>query len=79
MQINLELLFNAGIPPIKTVGDPGSHGAGVLGIHGVGVSTPNAAVVAAATDGLAGERHMPKGRIFNIALLSKTFAQGDFE
>src|SRR5579885_3349877 len=45
----------------RTVGPPGTHGAGVLGMHGMGVSTPIAAAVAAATMGFAPEVHMPKG------------------
>jgi hypothetical protein len=36
----------------------------VTGIHGIGVNTPKAAVVAAATVGLANELHIAKGRIF---------------
>jgi hypothetical protein len=39
---------------------PGIHGAGVFGMQGIGVSTPMAAVVAAATVGLAGHEHIPK-------------------
>src|SRR5579885_377218 len=44
----------------RTVGPPGTHGAGVLGMHGMGVSTPIAAAVAAATMGFGTEVHMPK-------------------
>jgi hypothetical protein len=51
---------------IIAVGAPGTQGAGVFGMHGIGVSTPRAAAVAAATVGLAGELHMPKGMIFSI-------------
>jgi len=61
---------------IKTVGEPGTQGAGVTGTHGIGVNTPSAAAVAAATVGLDGDEHMPKGRIFNIGLLSMMFASG---
>jgi len=62
--------------PIKVVGDPGTHGAGVTGTHGMGVNTPSAAAVAAATVGFEGEVHMPNGRIFTIGLLSMMFASG---
>ncbi len=55
----LELL-SAGLPPTNTVGEPGVHGAGHAGIHGIGVRTPNAAAVAAATAGFAGLEHIPK-------------------
>ena len=38
----------------------GAQGATVAGTHALGVSTPNAAAVAAATAGLAGLEHIPK-------------------
>ena len=52
-QMAFELWFNAGVFPTRTVGDPGDHGAGITGMHGIGVKTPNAAAVAAATAGFA--------------------------
>jgi hypothetical protein len=52
MHISLELLFNAGILPSRTVGAPGSQGAMVMGIQGMGVRAPKAAAVAATTIGL---------------------------
>jgi len=55
----LELL-SAGLPPTSTVGEPGAHGAAHAGMHGIGVSTPSAAAVAAATAGFAGFEHIPK-------------------
>lgn len=58
------VLLRAGMLLINTVGDPGAHGAGVLGTQGTGVSTPRAADVAAATAGLARLVHMPKGMMF---------------
>ena len=76
MHINLELSFSAGILPIKTVGAPGAHGATVFGIQGIGVKTPNAAEVAAATVGLARELHIPKGNILTMGLLSIMVAAG---
>lgn len=63
MHMHFELLFKAGKLLIKTVGEPGTQGATVAGIQGMGVSTPRAAAVAAATMGLANEVHMPKGEI----------------
>jgi len=39
---------SAGEPPIKVLTAPGFHGV-VTGTHGIGVSTPSAALVAAAT------------------------------
>ena len=64
LHINLELLFRAGMPHNSTVGAPGTQGAMVMGMQGIGVSTPRAAAVAAATMGLAGLWHMPKGGTF---------------
>ena len=57
-------LFNAGLWLIMTVGEPGIQGAAVTGMHGCGVRTPIAAAVAAATCGLLGVLHMPKGITF---------------
>ncbi len=71
---SFELLFSAGIPAMRIVGEPGIQGAVVTGMHGIGVSTPIAAAVAAATVGFAGEVHMPNGMIFINGLLSIIFA-----
>jgi hypothetical protein len=76
MHINLELLFSAGILPINTVGEPGAHGATVLGTQAAGVNTPNFAAVAAATTGLAIELHIPNGKILTMGLLSIMVAAG---
>jgi hypothetical protein len=62
---------------IITVGAPTIHGAVVTGMQGMGVSTPSAAAVAAATVGLEGLLHMPKGGIFTMGLLSMMFAAGE--
>jgi hypothetical protein len=56
----MDVLLRAGIPPIITVGDPGAH-TEVTGVHGIGVKTPKAAAVAAATAGFARLMHIPKG------------------
>jgi hypothetical protein len=74
--MHLELLLRAGILATRTVGEPGAHGAAVTGTQGIGVSTPKAAAVAAATVGLAGELHMPNGVMFIIGLLSIILAIG---
>ena len=58
-------LFNAGIFATNTVGDPGVHGAGKTGTHGIGVNTPNAAAVAAATVGFAMDMH-----VANVGILA---------
>jgi len=64
----LQLLFNAGFPPTRTVGEPGAHGPGIMGMHGMGVRTPKAAAVADATVGLARDWHMPKGMMLTIGI-----------
>ena len=76
LHMHLEVLFNAGILPINTVGLPGAQGAAVTGTQGMGVSTPSAAAVADATVGLAMELHMPNGMMLTIGLLSMMLAAG---
>src|SRR4051794_27195213 len=55
-----QVLSSAGLWPSVTVGAPGDQGAIVIGMQGCGVRTPSAAVVAAATIGLARLMHIPK-------------------
>ena len=62
--------------PILTLGEPGDHGPAGIGIQGIGVSTPRAAAVAAATIGLAIDWHIPNGGIFNMGIMSITLAAG---
>jgi hypothetical protein len=64
MHIRVETLSKAGALPSITLDAPGTHGEGVTGMHGMGVSTPNAAAVADATSGLDGDMHIPNGMIF---------------
>lgn len=45
---------------------PVIQGAGVEGMHGIGVSTPSAAVVAAAVAGNIGLIQLPNGVMFTI-------------
>jgi hypothetical protein len=66
LHINMEELLSSGTFPMSTVGDPGTQGAVVTGTQGIGVKTPKAAAVAAATEGLAGELHIPKGMMFTM-------------
>ena len=66
--ISVDVLFSAGMLLMSTVGAPGTQGAGVFGMHGMGVSTPMAAAVAAATCGLAGLVHIPNGMMFIMGL-----------
>ncbi len=74
MHMQVDVLSSIGMLPSSTVGDPGIHGAGVFGTHGIGVSTPIAAAVAAATAGLAGEMQTPNGRMLTIGAWSMMFA-----
>ena len=76
LHISLDELLSAGTLPTITVGAPGAHGASVMGIQGMGVSTPSAAAVAAATVGLAKLLHMPKGMTLSMGLLSRIWAAG---
>lgn len=72
--MHLEELLRAGLPAIRTVGDPGVQGPGVLGKQGMGVKTPIAAAVAAATCGLDIDMHIPNGAILTMGLLSMIVA-----
>ncbi|CDI02003.1 conserved hypothetical protein [Candidatus Competibacter denitrificans Run_A_D11] len=76
VQASTEVLFNTGILPNITVGEPTIHGAGVKGVQGTGVGTPIAAAVAETNAGLVGEKHMPKGMMLTIGLLSMILAAG---
>jgi hypothetical protein len=71
--MHLELSLSAGRLSMSTVGQPGIHGI-VTGTQGMGVSTPRAAVVAAATVGLDTELHMPKGGMLATGLESMIVA-----
>jgi hypothetical protein len=61
MHMSIEVLSRVGMLPSITVGAPGTHGETVAGMQGIGVRTPIAAAVAAATMGFAGDMHMPNG------------------
>jgi hypothetical protein len=66
VHMHFDVLLSAGIFPISTVGEPGAQGAGITGMHGIGVSTPSAAEVAAATAGFARDMHIPNGGMFTM-------------
>lgn len=76
MHINVDVLSRVGMSASNTVGAPGTHGATVAGIHGMGVRTPIAAAVAAATIGFAGDMHMANGMMFTNGILSIMLASG---
>ncbi len=66
MHIRVDESFSEGMFASSTVGAPTIQGAGVLGMHGMGVSTPIADAVAAATCGFDGVVQMPKVGILAI-------------
>lgn len=68
VHINVQLESSEGILPSSMVGAPGIQGEAVAGMQGMGVNTPSAAAVAAATVGLAMLMHMPKGMIFTSGM-----------
>jgi hypothetical protein len=76
IHMSTELLLRAGAPPTITVGEPGDQGAVVTGTQGMGVRTPKAADVAAATAGFVGVVHIPKGMTFTMGILSMILAPG---
>jgi hypothetical protein len=73
--VHMEVLLRAGMPPIIQVGDPGVQGA-VTGMQGIGVRTPRAAAVAAATVGFAMDMHMANGGMLTIGAQSMVVAAG---
>ena len=74
MHIKMLESVKAGKDPISTVGSPTTHGATVAGTQGIGVKTPAAAAVAAATVGLETVEHTPKGMTLTNGLLSMIVA-----
>jgi hypothetical protein len=75
-QLQVEVLVKAGSLLIKTFVDPGIQGITVAGTQGIGVKTPNLAMVPAMTTGLAGELHIPKVGILTIGAKSIIVAAG---
>jgi hypothetical protein len=74
--MQVEVLLSAGMPPTMTVADPGTQGAVVAGMQGIGVSTPRAAAVAEATVGFAMDMHMPKVGMLVMGIISMMLAAG---
>lgn len=74
--MSLLSLLSAGMLPINTVGLPAAQGATVMGMHGMGVSTPKAAAVADATMGLAMLLQTPNGGMLSIGTWSMMLAAG---
>ena len=74
MQFSVHVLSSEGWRPLRTVAAPGTHGVMVMGRHGCGVSTPDAAEVAAATMGLSRLMHRPNGVIMTMGWWSMIVA-----
>jgi len=68
-----------GLFPTNRVGWDGVQGDTTTGTQGTGVGTPKAAAVAATKAGFAGEKHIPKGRMFTMEREEKMLAAGRLE
>lgn len=75
-QLHTEPNTRPWIPPIIVRGAPGTHRPTTAGTHGIGVRTPSAALVAAATVGLAKLEHIPNGGMLTPVIVSCTVAAG---
>ena len=75
-QFSVDVLFSAGMPATSTVGAPGFQGPTGTGIQGIGVKTPKAPAVAAATIGLAMLMQVPKGGMFIMGTKSMMLPAG---
>src|SRR5947208_3034413 len=75
-QLHIDGDVSAGMFAISVFAAPGFHGPAGTGTQGIGVSTPNAAAVAAATVGFARLVHMPNGGMFIAGTMSLIVAAG---
>ena len=76
LHISLQLTSAAGMAPSIVVVAPGIHGDVVTGTQGIGVRTPSAAAVAAATVGFAIDVQAPKGGMLAIGANAEVLADG---
>lgn len=76
--MHIEESVSTGWLATMTVGDPGAHGAVVVGMQVPGVSTPSAAAVCAAVIGFDGLLQRTNGAMFTNGLLSMMVATGMF-
>ena len=65
-----------GLPPIRIDGLTACHGPAGTIVQGIGVNTPSAAAVAAATCGVAKGMHIPNGAMFVPGAISIMVAMG---
>src|SRR3954471_15013892 len=75
-QTQVEPDTSAGLPPIVVWGAVGIQVPAIAGTHGIGVSTPKAAALAAATVGFAILEHIPNGGMLTIGAMSAIAAAG---
>jgi hypothetical protein len=75
-QLHIDPAVSALLPPIVVRNAPGSQVPTIVGTQGIGVSTPSAAAVAAATVGFARLEHMPNGGTLTPGAVSVTTAAG---
>jgi hypothetical protein len=75
-QLHIDPATSAGSLAQRVVGAIGVQGATITGTHGIGVNTPSAAAVAAATVGLDSDMHIPKGTMLTIGAMSMMVATG---
>jgi len=75
-QLQVEPETSAGFPPSVVRGAPGFHGPTTAGTQGIGVSTPRAALVAAATVGFDRLVHIPNGGMLTPGAMSEIVAAG---
>ena len=74
-QLHVDPAVKAGLPPTIVRTAPGFQGV-VTGTQGIGVNTPRAALVAAATVGFDKLLHMAKGAMFTMGAKSIMVAAG---
>jgi hypothetical protein len=79
IQIHLESWARIGPIGRRTVTFDVIQGADIAGTQGIGVNTPKAAAVAAATIGFAILLHIPKGAILAIGIISTIEPTGILE
>ena len=71
IQLSIEVLLSAGKVFTRTVGEPGTQGLTVFGMHGAGVKKTGGGRF---VDGLAGLLHMPNGGMFAFGAKSMIVA-----
>lgn len=75
-QLHIDPATRAGSFAQSVNGAIGAQGPAITGTHGIGVSTPRAAAVAAATVGLDSDIHMAKGTMLTMGAMSMIVATG---